>query len=56
MESKAKRSRWNRIFVVVFFLTAVLLAVWGSIVFKRMVDDKNLQRKMDEIRAPGHKP
>lgn len=43
-------SRWNRILVVLFFLTALGLAVWGSLEFKRMIDDRELQEKLDEVR------
>ncbi|MGA7303916.1 MAG: hypothetical protein WBW88_03540 [Rhodothermales bacterium] len=56
MESKRKRSKWNRMFVVLFFLTAIILAVWGSIVFKHMIDDKALQEKLDEVRPSNRTP
>jgi len=56
MESKRKRSKWNRIFVIIFFLTAIILSVWASIEFKRMIDDKALQEKLDEVRPPNRTP
>lgn len=56
MESKRKRSGWNRIFVIIFFLTAILLAVWASIEFKRMIDDEALQEKLDEVRPSNRTP
>lgn len=43
-------NRKTKIFVIVFVLTAVLSAVYGSIVFKQMIDDKELQEQLDEVR------
>jgi len=31
-------------------LVAVLSAIYGSLVFKRMIDDEQLQEKLDEVR------
>lgn len=50
MAPKRNSSRWNRILVVLFFLSAIVLAVWASIVFKRMIEDDQLQEKLEEVR------
>ena len=42
--------RRTKIFVVLFVLIAVLSAIWGSLVFKQMVDNEELQEKLDEVR------
>jgi len=55
MMPKAKSSKWNRIFVALFFALAVLLAIWGSIEFKRMIDDDRLQEKLDEVRPSNRR-
>ena len=43
--------RRTKIFVILFMLIAVLSAIWGSIVFKQMVDDEELQERLDEVRT-----
>ena len=40
----------TKIFVIVFVLVAVLSAIYGAIVFKRMIDDDELQEKLEEVR------
>jgi hypothetical protein len=49
----SRRIRWNRIFVVLFFIAAIALGIWGSIEFKRMIDNKDLQERLDEVRPPS---
>ena len=55
MMPKAKSSKWNRILVALFFALAILLAIWGSIEFKRMIDDDRLQEKLDEVRPSNRR-
>ena len=43
--------RKTRIFVIVFVLAAVLSAIYGAIVFKRMIDNQELQEKLEEVRS-----
>ncbi len=45
--------RRTKIFVILFMLVAVLSAVYGSYVFKRMIDDDELQERLDEVRDPA---
>jgi hypothetical protein len=40
----------TKIFVVLFVLVAVLSAIYGAVVFKRMIDDDDLQQRLDEVR------
>ena len=44
------RRRRTKIFVVLFMLVAVMSAIYGSVVFKRMVENEELQQKLDEVR------
>ena len=53
MKQASRRSVWNRILVIVFFLTAIALAVWGSLVFKHMIENDDLQERLDEVRPPA---
>ncbi|HUF07796.1 MAG TPA: hypothetical protein VMO47_00660 [Rhodothermales bacterium] len=55
MMPNAKSSKWNRILVALFFLVAILLAIWGSIEFKGMIDDDRLQEKLDEVRPSNRR-
>jgi len=56
MKRTSRQSRWNRILVIVFFLTAIVLAIWGSFVFKSMIEDDDLQQRLDEVRPPADRP
>lgn len=47
---EARRKRRTKIFVVIFVLAAVLLAIYASIVFKKMLEDRELQEKIEEVR------
>jgi uncharacterized membrane protein (DUF106 family) len=51
MKEKGLGKHRTRIFVVVFVLVAVLSAIYGAIVFKRMIDDDELQEKLEEVRS-----
>jgi len=56
MKQISRRSRWNRVLVLVFFLTAIALAIWGSFVFKEMIENDDLQQRLDEVRPPADRP
>ena len=53
MNSEAVNRRRTKLFVVVFLIVAVCSAVYASIVFKRMIDDEELQEKLEEVRSGG---
>ena len=42
--------RRTKIFVILFMVIAVLSAIYGSIVFKQMIDNEDLQERLDEVR------
>jgi hypothetical protein len=50
MTGKDRSKRRTKIFVILFMLVAVLSAIYGSFVFKRMIDDEELQQRLDEVR------
>ncbi|MFV1979888.1 MAG: hypothetical protein ACC655_01930 [Rhodothermia bacterium] len=50
MTGTVLRKRRTKIFVILFMLIAVLSAIYGSIVFKRMIDNEELQQRLDEVR------
>ena len=41
----------SKIFVIVFVLLAVFSAIYAAVVFKQMVDDEELQEKLEEVRS-----
>ncbi len=46
--------RRTKMFVVLFMLAAIAAAVYGSFVFKGMIDNEALQEKLDEVRPSNH--
>jgi hypothetical protein len=52
MSEGNSRQRRSRILVVIFILVAVLSAIYGAFVFKQMIDDRELQERLDEVRRP----
>ncbi len=53
MNSEAVNKRRTKLFVVVFVIVAVCSAIYASVVFKRMIDDDELQEKLEEVRSGG---
>ena len=51
MKKRGLSKRKTKTFVVIFVLIAVLSAVYGALVFKRMIDDEELQEKLEEVRS-----
>ena len=51
MRSASLDNRRTRVFVVVFVLIAICSAIYASIVFKHMIDDEDLQEKLEEVRS-----
>lgn len=50
MNEVEKKKRTSRIFVVLFMLVAILSAIYASFVFKEMIDNRDLQERLDEVR------
>ena len=53
MKQEGIGKRRTKILVIVFVLAAILSAVYGALVFKEMIDDRELQEKLDEVRQNG---
>jgi regulator of extracellular matrix RemA (YlzA/DUF370 family) len=53
MSVQSTGNRRTKIFVIVFMVVAILSAIYGAVVFKQMVDDRELQEKLDEVRPEG---